>query len=509
MAKRALISLSDKRGLEEFARGLNDLGYQIISTGGTAKALEGWGIPVTPVSDVTGFPEIMEGRVKTLHPKVHGGILARRVPEHLQQAAEQGIELIDLVVVNLYPFRETVSRPGVTLDEAVENIDIGGPSLVRGAAKNHAYVAVVVNPDRYSMVLQQLRDKGEVDQATRFELAVEAFAHTAAYDAAIAQYLSSVGSGSPFPPVMTLVGEKLQELRYGENPHQKAAFYRETGSTGGLANARQLQGKEISFNNLMDSQAAYGLVQELPGPAAVIVKHNNPCGVALAATQAEAYRKAFAADSTSAFGGVVAFNTPVEEETAQEMAKIFLEVILAPGFTPEALEALKSKENLRLIEIPGADVARLWDVKAVGGGFLVQEADRAPAAAPEWKVVSQRQPTAAEMEELAFAWQVVKYVKSNAILITKDKVTLGVGAGQMNRVGAAKIAAEQAGDAARGAVMASDAFFPFPDTVEVARQAGITAIIQPGGSIRDNESIAAADQAGIALIFTGLRHFKH
>lgn len=509
MARRALISVSDKRGLQEVARGLVELGFEILSTGGTARALEGWGIPVTPVSAVTGFPEILEGRVKTLHPKIHGGILAKREPGHLAQLAEQGIALIDLVVVNLYPFRETVSRPGVTLEEAVENIDIGGPALVRAAAKNHAYVTVVVNPARYPEILQQLQTRGEVDAQTRFALAVEAFAHTAAYDAAIAQYLSNVYTGSPFPPVVALVGEKVQDLRYGENPHQRAAFYREAGAAGGLAAARQLQGKELSFNNLMDAQAAWALVQELPARAAVIIKHNNPCGAAAAESLAEAYRKAFAADSTSAFGGIVGFNAEVDEETAQELIKTFLEVVVAPGFTPAALAVLKQKEALRLLEVPLAAPGRLWDVKALSGGFLVQEADLADAAPEEWRVVTKRAPSPAEMEELAFAWKVVKHVKSNAIVVTKGRVTLGVGAGQMNRVGAARLALEQAGEAARGAVLASDAFFPFPDTVEVAARAGITAIIQPGGSVRDEEAIATADRYDLAMVFTGRRHFKH
>ncbi|MCR4420219.1 MAG: bifunctional phosphoribosylaminoimidazolecarboxamide formyltransferase/IMP cyclohydrolase [Clostridia bacterium] len=509
MARRALISVSDKRGLDVFARGLKELGFEIISTGGTARSLEGWGVAVTPVSRVTGFPEILEGRLKTLHPLIHGGILAKRVPEHLEQLAVQGIELIDLVVVNLYPFRETVSRPGVTLEEAIENIDIGGPSLVRAAAKNHAYVTVVVNPERYPLVLEQLRSKGEVDAETRFALAVEAFAHTAAYDAAIAQYLSNVRVGSPFPPVVALVGEKVQDLRYGENPHQRAAFYREVGATGGLAFARQLQGKELSFNNLMDTQAAWALVRELPAPAAVVIKHNNPCGAAVAGSLSEAYRKAFEADPTSAFGGIVGLNAPVDEATARELAKIFLEVVVAPGYSPEALEVLRQKEALRLLEIPAAPEGRQWDVKALGGGFLVQEADVVDAAPEEWRVVTRRAPTEAEKQELAFAWKVVKHVKSNAIVVTKNRVTLGVGAGQMNRVGAAKIALEQAGEAARGAVLGSDAFFPFPDTVEVAAKAGITAIIQPGGSVRDQESIDACDRYGLAMVFTGKRHFKH
>ncbi|MBC7346000.1 MAG: bifunctional phosphoribosylaminoimidazolecarboxamide formyltransferase/IMP cyclohydrolase [Clostridia bacterium] len=509
MAKRALISVSDKRGLEDLARGLKELGYELISTGGTARTLEGWGLSPVPVAAVTGFPEILEGRVKTLHPKIHGGILAKREPAHLEQVAAQGIELIDLVVVNLYPFRETISRPGVTLEEAVENIDIGGPSLVRAAAKNYAYVTVVVNPARYPLILQQLREKGEVDADTRFALAVEAFAHTAAYDAAIAQYLSNVHTGSPFPPVVALVGEKVQDLRYGENPHQRAAFYREVGAGGGLAVARQLQGKELSFNNLMDAQAAWALVQELPEQAAVIIKHHNPCGAAVASQLADAYRKAFAADAVSAFGGIVGLNSTVDEETAREMTKTFLEVVIAPGYSPAALEVLRQKEALRLLEVPATAPGRLWDVKALSGGFLIQEADTGDAAPEEWQVVTKRAPTAAEREELAFAWKVVKHVKSNAIVVTKDRVTLGVGAGQMNRVGAAKIALEQAGEAAKGAVLASDAFFPFPDTVEEAARAGISAIIQPGGSVRDEEAIATADRYGLAMIFTGRRHFKH
>ncbi len=536
--RRALISVSNKQGIIDFARGLAEMDWEIVSTGGTAQALQDAGLPVTKVAQVTGFPEILEGRVKTLHPLIHGGILARRVPEHLAQLKEHQITPIDLVVVNLYPFRETVARPGVTLAEAIENIDIGGPSMVRGAAKNYTDVAIVVNPDRYDLVLNELRAAGQVPETLRMQLAAEAYAHTAEYDQWIAAYLkeqlqvaaadnpaansadapaTTEATAAPaaaeatalFPTRFVLTGEKVQDLRYGENPHQKAAFYRLTPTAGGLGTAKQLQGKELSFNNLVDLQAAWALVKEFTEPAAVIVKHTNPCGTAESSTQLKAYQRALAADPVSAYGGIAAFNQPVEGETAQALSQLFLEVIVAPGFSAEALDVLQRKQNLRLMAVDPNAAAENFEVKAVEGGFLVQETDDIALNPEEWQVVTERQPSAVEWEELKFARKIVKHVKSNAIVVTKDKQTLGVGAGQMNRVGSARIALEQAGEKAQGAVMSSDAYFPFRDTLDEAAKAGITAIIQPGGSIRDAESIQAANEHGIAMVFTGVRHFKH
>ncbi|WP_338818097.1 Bifunctional purine biosynthesis protein PurH [Moorella thermoacetica] len=513
MSKRALISVSDKTGLVELARGLVELGWELLSTGGTARTLIAAGLPVTEVAAVTGFPEILDGRVKTLHPKIHGGILARPTPEHLAQLQEQGIQPIDLVVVNLYPFRETIARPGVTPAEAIENIDIGGPAMVRAAAKNHERVGIVVDPASYDEVLTELREKGSLSPETRRRLAAAAFAHTAAYDAAIAAYFQRLmGNEEPFPASFVLSGEKVQDLRYGENPHQGAAFYRlPAPPPGTLAGARQLQGKELSYNNLMDLDAAWNLACDFKEPVVAIIKHTNPCGVARASTPAAAYRLAYAADPVSAFGGIVACNRPVDGEMAGAMTEIFLEAVIAPSFTPEAMAILKSKSNLRLLaagERAGCRT-REYQIRPVSGGFLVQEPDYHVLEPESLKVVTARKPEAKEMADLLFAWQVVKHVKSNAIVVARDGVTLGIGAGQMNRVGAARIALEQAGARAKGAVLASDAFFPFGDTVELAARAGITAIIQPGGSIRDEESIRAADAAGIAMVFTGIRHFRH
>lgn len=512
MARRALLSVWDKTGLIEFARGLVELGWEILSTGGTARALEEAGLPVTPVQEVTGFPAILDGRVKTLHPRIHGGILARRTPEHLAQLAEWGIKTIDLVAVNLYPFQETIARPGVTVEEAVENIDIGGPAMVRAAAKNHEYITVIVNPARYEEVLNLLRQHGEVDLSTRRKLAAEAFAHTAAYDAAIALYWQrEVYGEDSYPPAFFLVGEKIQDLRYGENPHQRAAFYRlPRVPAGSLAGSRQLQGKELSYNNIMDLDAAWNLVREFQEPVVTIIKHTNPCGTAKGKTAAEAYRRAYEADPVSAFGGIVGCNRPVDKEMAEELVKIFLEAVIAPLFTPEALEILKSKPNLRLLVAgEGRDAGLGRQVRPVSGGFLVQDPDIYEVKVSDLKVVTRRQPTQEELEDLLFAWKVVKHVKSNAIVVAKKGVTLGVGAGQMNRVGAARIALEQAGEKVRGAVLASDAFFPFADTVEEAARAGVTAIIQPGGSVRDAKSIECADKYGLAMVFTGIRHFRH
>ena len=511
--RRAMISVSNKSGLAEFARELVELGFEIVSTGGTAKNLREHGIPVTYITEVTGFPEILEGRVKTLHPKVHGGILAKRNEAHQAQLAEHAIIPIDLVAVNLYPFQETINKPGVTLAEAIENIDIGGPTMVRAAAKNHEAVIIVVNPDRYQDVAAELKEKGNVGLELRRQLAVEAFAHTGAYDAAIAQYLSKVTTTSGFPPVFTVTGEKAQDLRYGENPHQGASFYRLPGAKGvGAATARQLHGKELSFTNIMDIQAALDIVREFSETAAVIIKHTNPCGVAVAPAQITAYTRAFEADPVSAFGGIVGLNREVDAITAAEMAKIFLEAVIAPGYSQKALSILQAKANIRLLETGPLNTESMvagYNVKTVGGGFLVQELDAAVENEADWRVVTEKQPSPVEKENLKFAWKIVKHVKSNAIIVAKDGVSLGVGAGQMNRVGSAIIALNQAGVQAKGAVMASDAFFPFPDTVEEAAKAGITAIIQPGGSVRDEESIQMANRLGITMLFTGMRHFKH
>lgn len=511
--KRALISVSDKGGLVDFARGLADLGVEIVSTGGTAKALREAGVPVIYISDVTHFPEILGGRVKTLHPNVHGGILALRSAEHLSQLEEHGIIPIDLVVVNLYPFRQTIARPGVTLEVAIENIDIGGPTMVRAAAKNHAFVGIVVNPDRYGQVLNVLEQEGELSASLRLELAKEAFTHTAGYDTAIANYLSGVtGEKEAFPSLYALSLEKVQDLRYGENPHQKAAFYKDPSISGPcIANARQIHGKELSYNNILDANSALELVREFTEPTAVIIKHNNPCGTATGDNLTVAYKKALEADPVSAFGGIVAVNRVVDGDTASEMSQIFLEAIVAPDFTEEALEVLTKKANLRLLKT--GDLANqtmdLLEVRKVNGGLLVQQADRVVLNIDELKVVTERQPLPEELKEMILAMTVVKHVKSNAIVLGSNGQIIGVGAGQMNRVGSARIAFEQAAEKARGAVLASDAFFPFRDTVDEAAKAGITAIIQPGGSIRDEESIKACNEHGIAMVFTGLRHFKH
>ncbi|WP_425060367.1 Bifunctional purine biosynthesis protein PurH [Sporomusa carbonis] len=510
--KRALLSVSDKTGIVEFAQALHNFGIEIISTGGTMKVIKEAGIPVTYVSEVTGFPEIMDGRVKTLNPYIHGGILAiRDNPGHQAAMAEHNIKGIDIVAVNLYPFRQTVAKPSVTLEDAVENIDIGGPAMIRAAAKNFQYVTVVVNPRRYEEIIAQLSRNGEVDFNVRMALAKEAFSHTAEYDAYISRYLSGQLGQGLFPDTLHLVYEKVQDLRYGENPHQAAAFYQEQHFAGaGVANAKQLSGKELSFNNIVDIEAAYTLVAEFEQPAAAIIKHTNPCGTGIGATLAEAYDKAYQADPVSAFGGIIGLNREVDKVTAQLISAIFVEVIIAPAFSQDALEILTQKKNVRLLtaNLPQPDSSR-FDVKAVSGGVLLQQADMATAPRGNMKVVTKQQPTAAEWEQLLFAWKVVKHVKSNAIVIANGNRTLGVGAGQMNRVGAAGIALAQAGDNAKGAVLASDAFFPFSDTVQAAAKAGITAIIQPGGSVNDEDSIKAADEYGIAMVFTGMRHFKH
>ncbi len=507
MTKRALLSVSDKSGLIAFAQGLTDLGYEIISTGGTYSTLQEAGVQVTKVAEVTGFPEILDGRVKTLHPKIHGGILAIRNQKHLAELEQNQITPIDLVAVNLYPFKATVSKPGVTLEEAIENIDIGGPSMVRSAAKNYRDVVVVTNPKLYPLILQQLQN-GLVDEATRLDLALEAFRHTASYDTMISAYLAKL-TGSDLPDTYVHAGEKVYGLRYGENPHQRAAFYRDMLPLGaGLPDAQQLNGKDLSYNNIIDTQAAWDLVREFTAPACVIIKHNNPCGTALGSNLAEAYERALEADPVSAYGGIVAFNGRVDEETAQKAAKLFMEVVIAPDYDKEALEILCKKTNLRILRLE-INPSATWQVKSVDGGFIVQESDRDKITASDLQVVTTAQPSTEQIEDLLFAWKVCKHVKSNAIVLAKARQAIGVGAGQMNRVGSARIAVEMAGDKAHNSVMASDAFFPFKDSVEVAIAAGVKAIIQPGGSIRDEMSIAECNAHGIAMVFTGVRHFKH
>jgi len=522
---QALISVSDKRGAVDFARGLAQLGVKLLSTGGTAKLLRDAGLPVTDVSDYTGFPEMLDGRVKTLHPKVHGGILGRRdLPEHLATMNEHGILPIDLVVVNLYPFRETVAKPGCTLDDAIENIDIGGPTMVRAAAKNHGNdqggVGIVTDPEDYATVLAELGAGGALSYKTRFALAKKAFTHTARYDSAIANWLTSLDNDNKpgqFPDRLQLAFDKVDTMRYGENPHQQAAFYRETVAvSGSISSYQQLQGKELSFNNVADADAAWECVKAFDAETAcVIVKHANPCGVAVAATVEEAYRKAFKTDPTSAFGGIIAFNAAIDKAAAEAISGQFAEVIIAPEITAEARAVFAAKQNLRVLIVPLPNVAKSgtsFDYKRVGGGLLVQSADDARITSADIKVVTKRVPTEAEMRDLLFAWRVAKYVKSNAIVYCKDAMTVGVGAGQMSRVDSARIAAikaENAGLNVAGTVVASDAFFPFRDGLDVLAKAGATAVIQPGGSVRDAEVIAAADEQNIAMVFTGFRHFRH
>ncbi len=513
--ERALISVSDKTGIVEFARALVERGVEILSTGGTARLLRDAGIKVREVSDYTGFPEIMDGRVKTLNPKVHGGILARR--DHAEDRAAMqahGIQPIDLVCVNLYPFREAVSKPGCTIEDAIENIDIGGPCMVRAAAKNHQFVTIIVDPGDYGMVLDSM-DAGTLDEGKRRALAVKAFAHTAAYDGAIAHYFSSLnadGTQRAFPDILTRQFIKTRhELRYGENPHQKAAFYADPEDVGvSMADCQILQGKAISFNNIADADAAYACVRDFEASAVVIVKHANPCGVALGEDQADAYARARAADAVSAFGGIAAFNRPVTAATARLIGETFMEVIIAPGFDDEAREILAAKKNLRLLLAPSAEpIAGGWDFKRVSGGLLVQERDAHRLDQGDCRIVTKRQPSKQEWQDMLFAWTVAKHVKSNAIVFAKDGVTLGVGAGQMNRVNSTRIAARHGGEAIHGSAVASDAFFPFRDGVDALAEAGATAVIQPGGSIRDEEVIAAADEHGLTMVFTGIRHFRH
>ncbi|CAH0120571.1 Bifunctional purine biosynthesis protein PurH [Paenibacillus sp. CECT 9249] len=512
--RRALISVSDKSGIVEFSRELANLGVELISTGGTKSLLESENVPVIGISEVTGFPEILDGRVKTLHPAVHSGLLAvRDSAEHQAQMKELGLDYIDLVIVNLYPFKQTIAKPDVAYEDAIENIDIGGPTMLRSAAKNHAFVSVVVDAADYVHVLEEIRAGGDTTLETRKRLAAKVFRHTAAYDALISDYLSKQ-TGEPLPETYTVTYEKVQDLRYGENPHQKAAFYRKPlASAGNITTAEQLHGKELSYNNINDANAALAIVKEFDEPAVVAVKHMNPCGVGIGTTIHEAYRKAYAADPTSIFGGIVAANRPIGEETAKLLNGIFLEIVLAPEFTQEALDILTKKKNIRLLKLgelaAAAERKPDFAVTSVDGGMLIQETDVHSLDVSKLKVATNRKPTEEELKQLLFGWKVVKHVKSNAIVLAKDNMTIGVGAGQMNRVGAARIAIEQAGGKAKGSVLASDAYFPMGDTLELAVQAGVTAVIQPGGSIRDEESIHVANEHGIAMVFTGVRHFKH
>ncbi|MDF2855698.1 MAG: purH, partial [Neobacillus sp.] len=503
--KRALISVSDKSGIIEFARELVQLGFEIISTGGTKSKLQEQGIPVRSVSEVTGFPEILEGRVKTLNPLIHGGLLAKHDDQqHQQQLSEHGIEPIQLVCVNLYPFQQTIAKPEVTVEEAIENIDIGGPTMLRASAKNHQYVSVVVDPLDYETVIEELRSEGKTTPETRRRLAAKVFRHTASYDALIAEYMTALAEEET-PEKLTVTYELKQTLRYGENPHQKAAFYQKPlGSKFSIASAEQLHGKELSYNNINDADAALQIVKEFAEPAAVAVKHMNPCGVGTGKSSFEAFEKALAADPVSIFGGIIAFNREVDAQTAERLREIFLEIIIAPSFSQEALAILTSKKNLRLLTIPFEAGKEEMKLTTIEGGLLAQEHDQLTLENATISIPTKRQPSEQEWESLKLGWKVVKHVKSNAIVVAREDMTIGIGAGQMNRVGSAEIALKQAGDKAAGASLASDAFFPMDDTVEAAAKAGITAIIQPGGSIRDEDSIKKADEYGIAMVFTGV-----
>jgi len=524
--KRALISVSDKTGILEFARALAEFGVEILSTGGTAKLFRDNGIPVTEVSDYTGFPEMLDGRVKTLHPKIHGGLLGRRdLPEHVTAMQAAGIPDIDMIVVNLYPFEATVARPDATLEDAIENIDIGGPAMVRSAAKNWQDVAVLTDASQYEEVLAEMRSTGgATSKATRFALSVAAFNRISNYDGAISDYLSSFnadGTRNEFPGQINGRLVKVQDLRYGENPHQQAAFYRDLyPAPGSLVTAQQLQGKELSYNNIADADAAWECVKSFDSTACVIVKHANPCGVALGATPLEAYQKAFQTDPTSAFGGIIAFNHTLDGAAAEAVSKQFVEVLIAPDYTEEALAVFKAKANVRVLKIalpvggdsPWSRGRNSHDTKRVGSGVLIQTADNHEISAADIKVVTKKQPTPEQLEDLLFAWRVAKYVKSNAIVFCGNGMTLGVGAGQMSRVDSTRIAAikaQNAGLSLQGSAVASDAFFPFRDGVDVLAEAGASCVIQPGGSIRDDEVIAAADEHGLVMIFTNIRHFRH
>lgn len=508
MAKRALISVSDKAGVVDFASELIKLGYEIISTGGTSKVLKDAGLSVIGVSEITGFPECLDGRVKTLHPKIHAGILAMRSnPEHMRQLKELDVTPIDIVAINLYPFKQTIQKEGVTLEEAIENIDIGGPTAIRAAAKNWQDVAVLVDPSDYAPLLEELKNGG-VRIETKQMLSYKVFEHTAHYDALIANYLRNKINAPKYPQTLTMTYEKAQDMRYGENPHQSAAFYTEPGMTKGtISAAKQLHGKELSYNNINDANAAVELCREYSVPAAVAIKHANPCGVAIGKTLYEAYVRAHDADPVSIYGGIVALNREVDIDTANELSKIFLEVIIAPSYSQEALDVLTKKKNIRLLTVDMSGFKPGMELKKVSGGLLVQELDTEQIS--EIKVVTKRKPTDKEMEDLLFAWNVVKYVKSNGIALAKDNASVGIGAGQTNRITALELAIKYAGANCKGSVLASDAFFPFDDCVTAAANAGIIAIIQPGGSIRDEDSIKKCDENGIAMVFTGMRHFRH
>jgi len=513
--RRAVLSVTDKSGLVEFARELAGMGVELVSTGGTAKLLREQGITVRDISDLTGFPEMLDGRVKTLHPKVHGGILhSREVASHRAAVEEHGIPPIDMVVVNLYAFEKTAAKPGANFEEIIENIDIGGPSMVRSAAKNFHDVAIVTSPSDYTAIADEMKRSGvELSLETKWKLAQKAFATTAAYDSAIAATLPTLSpngsapqAASSFPDSLRVSLSKVIDLRYGENPHQKAAMYSD-GSGRGVANAKQLQGKELSFNNIVDMQAAWDLAQEFDEPVCAIIKHTNPAGTATGKTMVEAYKKALEVDPVSAFGGVIGVNRPIDGAAAEEMAKLFLEVIAAPLFDAAAKEKFAAKKNLRLVEVAKAE--EKWVMKHVSGGMLVQDADIRPLTPADLKVVSKRKPTEEEMRAMLFSWKVCKHVKSNAIVYARDGQTVGVGAGQMSRVDSTKIGAMKAVLPLKGTVAASDAFFPFPDGVEEIAKAGATAIIQPGGSVKDQEVIDAADRLGLAMVLTGVRHFRH
>lgn len=505
MIKRALISVSDKTNLVEFARALSDLNIEIISTGGTSKLLREAGVPVRDVSDLTNFPEMMDGRVKTLHPKVHGGILGKR-DSHAEVAEQHNIQWIDLVVVNLYPFAETIKNPNATFEDAIENIDIGGPAMIRSAAKNMEWTGVVIDPKDYDAIIDEMRETKHLSFATRKKLAAKAFQHTAEYDGLIHQYLAADHANSD---VITFSLKKLFDLRYGENPHQAASAYQFTTNTSGILSAIQHQGKQLSYNNITDADAAYICSQEFLQPACVIVKHANPCGAAVADNIENAYQKAFAADSTSAFGGIVALNRPCTRKLAEEISKIFFEVLIAPAFEPEALEIFAAKPNLRVLELKSHAHNSLQEIKFIEGGVLFQEKDQSIIKQEELTVVTKAQPTSADIHTMLFAWPLLKHIKSNAILIAKDNTSLGIGAGQVSRIDAVDIAMRKAGENLHGAVLASDAFFPFRDSIDRLANSGIRAVIQPGGSIRDEEVIAACDEHNIAMMFTGKRCFKH
>lgn len=516
--ERAIISVSDKKGIVEFSTELDKLGIEIISTGGTARILKEAGIKVRLISDLTGFPEILDGRVKTLHPKVHGGLLGiRDNPEHVKQMKTHGIQPIDLLIVNLYPFEETIAKEGVSLAEAIENIDIGGPAMLRSASKNYQFSAVVVNPNRYNLILDELKENQcTLSEGFRLRLAQEAFAHTAHYDLIISNYLESLirPERGVFPHELALTFQKVQDLRYGENPHQKAALYRDPKAVSkGLVSAKQLYGKPVSFNNILDLDAASRLVQEFLEPCAVIIKHNNPCGVALGEDIKKAYERALRTDPVSAFGGVLGFNQTVDAELASSISEGFVEAILAPDFTEDALKELKKKKNLILLSFElshqNGSNASGFDLKKIEGGVLIQEFDHRTIRKEELRIVTQKKPSPEEVESMLFAWTVAKHVKSNAIVFALSRETVGIGAGQMSRVDSVKIAIMKAQKQLKGAVMASDAFFPFRDGIDVAADAGIKAVIQPGGSIRDEEVIRACDEKGITMALTGVRHFKH